>query len=142
MPQAKKGDKVKVHYTGKLKDGTIFDSSLQREPLEFIIGGGMVIAGFDEGVLGLQIGENITVNIAPEQGYGPHRPEMMITIPRQQFPAHLNPQIGDKYQVPDPTGRVSVLTVTDLNTENVTLDANHELAGKDLIFEIQLLEIV
>ncbi len=142
MSKAKKGDKVKVHYTGKLTDGTVFDSSAQRDPLEFVLGGGMVIAGFDQGVEGLSVGESITVTIAPEHGYGPHRPEMLLVIPRAQFPAHLSAQVGDKYQVPDPTGRVSVLTVTDVNEENVTLDANHELAGKDLIFEIELIEIL
>jgi len=142
MPKAKKGDKVKVHYTGSLKDGTVFDSSRERDPLEFVLGGGMVIAGFDEGVEGLDIGESVTVTIPPERGYGPRREEMIITIPREQFPGHLNPVIGDKYQVPDPSGRLAVLTVTDINNESVVLDANHELAGKDLIFEIELVEIV
>lgn len=142
MAKAKKGDNVKVHYTGKLKDGSIFDTSVERDPLQFVLGGGMVIAGFDQGVEGLSVGESVTVNISPEQGYGPHRPEMLLVIPRAQFPAHLSAQVGDKYQVPDPTGRVSVLTVTDVSDENVTLDANHELAGKDLIFEIKLIEIL
>lgn len=142
MSKAKKGDKVKVHYTGSLQDGTVFDSSRERDPLEFILGGGMVIAGFDEGVEGLGLGESVTVTIPPERGYGPRREEMMITIPREQFPGHLNPNIGDKYQVPDPTGGLSVLTVTDINNESVTLDANHELAGKDLIFDIELVEIL
>jgi peptidylprolyl isomerase len=142
MPQAKKGDNVRVHYTGKLTDGTIFDSSLQRDPLEFVVGGGMVIAGFDDGVTGLEIGESRTVTIPPERGYGARREDMIIVIPREQFPSHLSPNLGDKYQVPDPSGRLSVLTVNDITDENITLDANHELAGKDLIFEIELIEII
>ncbi len=142
MPKAKQGDKVRVHYTGTLTDGTVFDSSRERDPLEFIIGGGMVIAGFDDGATDLEVGENRTVTIPPERGYGPRREEMILVIPRNQFPAHLSPQIGDKYQVPDELGRVSMLTVVDLSDNNVTLDANHELAGKDLIFDIELIEIL
>jgi peptidylprolyl isomerase len=142
MPQAKKGDNVRVHYTGKLTDGTIFDSSLQRDPLEFVVGGGMVIAGFDDGVTGLEVGQSNTVTIPPERGYGARRDDMIIVIPREQFPSHLSANLGDKYQVPDPSGRLSVLTVSDLTDENITLDANHELAGKDLIFEIELIEII
>ncbi len=142
MQQAKKGDKVRVHYTGKLTDGSIFDSSREREPLEFVIGGGMVIAGFDEGATGLVVGQSQTVTIPPERGYGPRREEMLMVIPREQFPPHLDPHIGDKYQVPDEFGRISVLTVADLSDHSVTLDANHELAGKDLIFDIELVEIL
>ena len=142
MPKAKKGDKVKVHYTGKLTDGTIFDSSRERAPLEFVIGGGMVIAGFDDGATDLEVGESRTVTIPTERGYGPRREEMLMVIPRDQFPPHLDPHIGDKYQVPDEFGRVSVLTVADVTDHSVTLDANHELAGKDLIFDIELVEIL
>ncbi len=142
MAKAKQGDTVRVHYTGKLTDGTVFDSSLERDPLEFVVGGGMVIAGFDDGVTGLEIGESQTVTIPPERGYGARRDDMIIVIPRAQFPAHLSANIGDKYQVPDPTGRLSVLTVSTITDEDITLDANHELAGKDLIFEIELIEIV
>lgn len=142
MPKAKKGDKVRVHYTGKLTDGTVFDSSRERDPLEFIIGGGMVIAGFDDGATGLEIGESQTVTIPPERGYGPRHEEMILVIPRDQFPPHLDPHIGDKYQVPDEFGRVSLLTVIDVGEQAVTLDANHELAGKDLIFDIELIEIL
>lgn len=142
MPQAQEGNRVRVHYTGKLNDGTIFDSSEGRDPLEFILGGGMVIPGFDDAITGLELGESITAIIPAEKAYGPRNDEMIIVVEKSQFPAHLNPRIGDKYQIPQENGQIAMLTVTDISDEAITLDANHELAGKDLTFDITLVEIL
>lgn len=140
--QAKKGDTVKVHYTGSLDDGTIFDSSKGREPLQFIVGGGQVIKGFDDAVNGLEVGASVTVHIETADAYGPSRPEMVLDVPRTQFPITITPEVGQKLQVPHPEAGYLVVTVTEVTDDNVKLDANHDLAGKDLNFEIQLVEIL
>lgn len=140
--QAKKGDTVKVHYTGSLDDGTIFDSSKGREPLQFIVGGGQVIKGFDDAVNGLEVGASVTVHIGTADAYGPSRPEMVLDVPRTQFPITITPEVGQKLQVPHPEAGYLVVTVTEVTDDNVKLDANHDLAGKDLNFEIQLVEIL
>ncbi len=142
MAKAKEGDKVKVHYSGFLEDGTIFDSSLEREPLEFTIGQGMLIPGFENAVVGMDEGETKTVQISAEEAYGPRRDELVITINREQVPPDIDPVVGQELQVKTPNGMVADVVVTDVNEETITLDANHPLAGKDLIFEIKLLEIV
>lgn len=139
---AKQGDTVKVHYTGSLDDGTVFDSSKNRDPLEFTIGGGQVIKGFDDAAEGLAVGESVTVHIPAEEAYGPARPEMVLDVPRTQFPPDITPEIGQKLQVPHPEAGYLVVTVTEVTEDNVKLDANHELAGKALNFDIQLVEIV
>jgi FKBP-type peptidyl-prolyl cis-trans isomerase 2 len=139
---AKAGDKVKVHYTGKLAEGIVFDSSIGAEPLEFELGSGMVIVGFDEGITGMTIGEKKTVNIPVEKAYGPSEVENIIRIPRAEIPADLEIEIGmilNMHQ--DGNGQVMQVAVADLDDESVTLDGNHPLAGKDLIFEIELVEI-
>ena len=142
MAQAKKGDTVKVHYTGKLDDGTVFDSSADREPLEFIIGQGQLIADFEETVIDMNPGNSKTIKIPFDNAYGPHRDEMLMVVDRGQFPEELDPKIDQKLQVRHPDGEDSVVTVVDISDDSVTLDANHPLAGKDLTFEIQLTEIV
>lgn len=142
MPQAQEGNRVRVHYIGKLSDGTVFDSSEGKDPLEFILGGGMVIPGFDDAITGLELGESITALIPAEKAYGLRNDEMIIVIEKNQFPPHLNPRIGDKYQIPQGDGQIAMLTVTDIGDEAITLDANHELAGKDLTFDITLVEIL
>ena len=141
MAQAKNGDTVKVHYTGKLDDGTVFDSSVDREPLEFTIGEGQLIADFEQAVIDMNPGESKTIKIAYDNAYGPHREEMLMVVDHSQFPEGLEPKIDQKLQVRDPNGGDSVVTVVDVTEANVTLDANHPLAGKDLTFEIHLTEI-
>jgi len=141
MAQAKNGNTVKVHYTGKLDDGTVFDSSVDREPLEFTIGEGQLISDFEQAVIDMNPGESKTIKIAYDNAYGPHREEMLMVVDRSQFPEGLEPKIDQKLQVRDPNGGDSVVTVVDVTEANVTLDANHPLAGKDLMFEIQLTEI-
>ena len=141
MVQAKPGDTVKIHYTGKLDDGTVFDSSVNREPLEFTLSGGQVIPGFDEAVLGMSPGESKTQKIPMDQAYGPHREEMVLEISRQQIPSELEPEVGQQLQVQQENGQTIPVFVTEVTESNVTLDANHPLAGEDLTFDIQLVEI-
>jgi len=141
MVQAKEGDKVKVHYTGKLEDGAVFDSSEERPPLEFTIGSGQVIPGFENAVVGLSPGEKTVAQIPPEQGYGPHYQEMVIEANRTDLPADLDLQAGQQLNVRQEDGRVFRLTVVEVTKEKVKLDANHPLAGKDLTFDIELVEI-
>ena len=141
MAQAKTGDTVKVHYTGTLNDGSVFDTSEGREPLKFRIGGGQVIAGFDEALSGMEIGESKTVTIPADKAYGPHQQEMVMVVDRSKFPGELEPQMGQQLQVGQPNGHTFMATVTAISGEEVTLDANHPMAGKDLTFELQLVEI-
>ena len=141
MAQAKTGDTVKVHYTGKLNDGSVFDTSEGREPLEFKIGGGQVIAGFDEALSGMEVGESKTVTIPADKAYGPHQQEMVMVVDRSKLPDELEPQMGQQLQVGQPDGQTFVVTVAAISGEEVTLDANHPMAGKDLTFELQLVEI-
>jgi peptidylprolyl isomerase len=142
MAQAKIGDTVKVHYTGKFGDGMVFDTSIDDEPLEFRIGESQVIPGFEEAVAGMNPGESKTVNIPVEKAYGPHREDQVQVVDRKQLPADLKPEIGQQLEGRQPDGEIIVATVTDVTKSSVTLDANHPLAGKNLIFEIQLIEIV
>lgn len=141
MAQAQQGDKVKVHYTGKLDDGTIFDSSAGRDPLEFTVGSGQVIPGFDSGVAGMNVGDSKTVTIPSLEAYGPHHEEMVITVDRGEFPPEITPAIGDQLQMRHETGQIVMVTVAEVGDANVILDANHPLAGKDLTFDIQLVEV-
>jgi peptidylprolyl isomerase len=141
MAQAKKGDNVKVHYTGKLEDGTVFDTSAEKEPMEFKVGEGKLIADFEAAVVGMEQGESKTIQIASENAYGPHREEMVMKVARKDIPEGLNPQINQRLQVQQQSGQPFAVTVTEVSDESVTLDANHPLAGKDLIFDIQLAEI-
>ncbi len=137
---ATNGNMVKVHYTGTLGDGSVFDSSLQREPLQFKLGNGQVIPGFEEAVLGMQVGETKTVTIKADQAYGQKRAELIITLEKEKIPAELNPQIGDQLQMKQPDGAAVIVTVISINEKTITLDANHNLAGKDLTFELTLVE--
>ena len=141
MTRAKAGDTVKVHYTGKLEDGSIFDSSQEREPLEFTIGSGQVIPGFEAAVTGMATGESKSTTIPPEEAYGPRRKEMTAVVDREQLPQDLDVNLGQRLQVQQPDGRQIVVAVTDIAEKTVTLDANHELAGKALTFEIELVSI-
>lgn len=142
MAQAKHGDTVRVHYTGTFDDGTIFDSSAEREPLQFTIGSGQVIPGFDNAVLNMTLGEKKKVNIPADQAYGPRAEELVAEIGRDRLPADLEVEIGQQLQVGLADGGQTVVLIVDLNDETVTLDANHPMAGMDLNFELELIEIV
>lgn len=141
MAQAKNGDTVKVHYKGTLADGTVFDSSDGRDPLEFDLGSGQLIPGFEAAVDGMSAGETCSINIASDQAYGPRRDEMVMDVPKSQLPADMQPQVGMQLQAGQGDEQFVVM-ITDVQDETVTLDANHPLAGKDLNFEITLVEIV
>ncbi|MGB2728247.1 MAG: peptidylprolyl isomerase [Halobacteriota archaeon] len=142
MAQAKHGDTVKVHYTGKLEDGTVFDTSVDRDPLQFTIGEGQIIPGFEQAVLGMNPGESKTIRIPTDEAYGTRREEMVMMVDRNQLPADLNPEVGQQLQSRQPDGQTIVVTVTEVSESSVTVDANHPLAGKDLTFDIQLVEVV
>ncbi len=141
MRQAKYGDTVKVHYTGKLDDSTVFDSSEDREPLQFTIGNGQIIPSFEQSVVGMSPGESKTINIKSEDAYGGHNEEMVGVVGRDQFPSDVEPKVGQQFKVRGADGQTSVVTVTDVSESDVTLDANHPLAGKDLTFDIKLIDI-
>lgn len=141
MSQARKGDNVKVHYKGILSDGTEFDSSSGREPLEFTIGEGMLIPGFENAVEGMAPGESKKVVIPAEEAYGPYIKELVADFDKAQFPPDINPEVGTQLQIEQDNGGTTLVRVIDVTESNVTLDANHPLAGKDLIFDIELVEI-
>lgn len=144
MRQATHGDTVRVHYRGKLHDGSIFDESFDREPLQFTIGGGQVIPGFEEAVVGMNPGDSKTTELPVEKGFGPHRKTMVAVANKNQFTRHwhLEPRIGQRVQVPQPDGPPLNVTVVEVSESEVTLDANHPLAGEDLTFDIKLVDIV
>lgn len=137
---ASDGDTVRVHYTGTLDDGTMFDTSREREPLEFTLGGGGIISGFENAVRGMAVGETKTVTIHSDEAYGPHYSELVITLERAQIPEDLV-KIGQQIPLQRTDGSTATGIITDFSEESVTIDANHQLAGKDLTFEIELVEI-
>ena len=138
---AKSGDTVQVHYTGKLVDGTVFDSSLQRDPFEFTLGTGAVIPGFDKAVTGMKVGDTKTVTIPAAEAYGAHRADLVFDIMNTQLPSGLSPKVGDPLQMQTSTGGTMTAVVTAVYDDRISVDANHSLAGKDLIFELKLVEI-
>jgi peptidylprolyl isomerase len=142
MQKVTSGDKVRVHYHGKLRSGETFDSSDGREPLEFTVGGGDVIKGFDQGVMGMQVGDKKTVEIVAQDAYGDKHDEMVIEFPKTQFPPEMKPEIGMQLMMNNGAGQQFPVTITEVKEESVVLDANHPLAGQDLIFDIELVEIV
>ncbi|HVZ56170.1 MAG TPA: peptidylprolyl isomerase [Chitinophagaceae bacterium] len=141
MQQVKSGDTVKVHYHGRLTSGETFDSSQGREPLEFEVGSGSVIKGFDEGVMGMAVGEKKTINIPVEDAYGPVNPDMMIEYPRDRFPTDMEIEVGMPLMMSNGSGQNFQVIVTEIKDDVITLDANHPLAGQDLIFDIEVVEI-
>jgi peptidylprolyl isomerase len=141
MSKATKGNNVKVHYTGKLTDDTVFDSSREREPLEFTVGAGQMIKGFDEAVEGMAVGESKNVTIPSAEAYGPKRDEAIVTVSKTQLPEGLEPQVGMQLEASQPDGRKQMLSIVEVKEEDVVLDGNHPLAGKDLVFDIEVMEI-
>jgi FKBP-type peptidyl-prolyl cis-trans isomerase 2 len=141
MSKAKKGDNVKVHYKGKLTSGEQFDSSEGREPLAFTVGAGQMIKGFDEAIPGMAVGEKKTINIAPENAYGAINMEAIIEFPKTNIPPEMNLEVGMRLQLQNDAGHPIPVVVIEVKEEAVILDANHELAGKELVFDIELVEI-
>ncbi len=141
MQQVKSGDTVRVHYHGTLTDGSTFDSSEGRDPLEFTAGSGHVIKGFDDAVINMAVGEKKKVNIPVDQAYGQRNPDMMMEYPISEFPADMKPEVGMQLQMSDQTGQVFPVMIAEVKDSVVVLDANHPLAGEDLNFEIEVVSI-
>jgi peptidylprolyl isomerase len=142
MTEVKSGDVVRIHYTGKLDDGTVFDSSQGREPLEFEVGAGQIIPGLERQVEGLTVGARETINVPALEAYGPHDDAQVQVVPRDAVPQTIELEHGARLQAQTSDGRQIALTVVDFDDTQVTLDANHPLAGKDLIFEIEIVEVL
>jgi len=142
MQQVKSGDKIKVHYHGRLTNGETFDKSEGRNPLEFEVGSGMVIKGFDEGVKGMIVGDKKTIQIPFNEAYGPKSPEMIIEMSKDKFPKDMEIEVGMVLAMSDGQGQQLPVKVTEINNDSVVLDANHQLAGQDLIFDLELVEII
>jgi len=142
MAQAKTGDTVHVNYTGKLADGTVFDTSRDRRPVQFTIGKGQLIAGFEQAVIGMNKGESKTVVIPADQAYGPRLEENVVAVDRKNLPADLNAEVGQRLEITQADDKTILVTVVDVSEASMTLDANHPLAGKDLTFDIELVGIL
>lgn len=141
MSQVKENDTVKVHYTGKLEDGQIFDSSIEREPLEFTLGQGQLIPGFENGILDMSVNQKKTIHIPSAEAYGQVQDELFQEIPKKELPEDIKPEIGMGLVSKTPDGREIQLVVSEVKPESIVVDANHPLAGKDLVFDIEVLEI-
>ena len=142
MEQAKNGDIVRIHYIGKLTDGTEFDSSHEREPLQFRVGAGEIIPGLDREIEGMEVGTKTTVKIAAAEAYGERNPAQVQAIPRSRIPDGMELSQGQRLQAKTSDGRQIALTVVDVSDQEVTVDGNHPLAGRDLVFDVELVEIV
>jgi peptidylprolyl isomerase len=141
MTEAKSGDTVKINYVGTLNDGQMFDSSEGRDPLEFVVGSGQIIKGLDSAIPGMSVGDKKTVNVPCDQAYGQKNPDARQAVPREQIPADIPVAVGTQLQMQTPQGQVVPVTVAEVTETEVTLDANHPLAGQDLNFEIEVVEI-
>jgi peptidylprolyl isomerase len=141
MAQAKAGDRVKINFTGKLEDGSVFANTAGSEPLEFKLGEGKIIPGIESAVEGMNVGESKTVKVTPEQAYGKRRDELVEQVSRDRFPKGVEPQVGQRFELPQQAGQPMVVQVVEVSEQTVTLDGNHPLAGRDLTFELELLEI-
>ena len=142
MSAAKDGDTVLVHYRGELSDGSVFDQSKDDDPLQFTIGSGMLIPDFEAAVLGMTAGDSKSISIEAENAYGAHRDDLIINVDRSQFPDHIEPEVGQQLQLTQPDGHPLMVMISAVSLEAITLDANHPLAGKDLKFEIKLVDIL
>ena len=141
MTQAKDGDTVKVHYTGTLNDGTVFDTSVERDPLEFTIGEGRLIPGFENAIIGLEEGDSKQINIAAGDAYGEYREELVADIERKQLPDDIEPQVGMVLQAKTESGELTNVMIKGVEGDAVTLDGNHPLAGQELNFDLKLVEV-
>lgn len=141
MSKVKDGDTVKVHYTGTLNDGSVFDTSEEREPLEFTLGEGQLIPGFEKAVTGMEKGDSVEVTIPTDEAYGETREDLVISVAKSDMPDDIEPSVGMQLQVNQPDGQPIPVRVTGVEDENIQLDANHPLAGEDLTFKIDLIEI-
>ena len=141
MTQVKSGDKVAIHYTGTLTDGSVFDSSEGRDPLEFTVGSGQIIPGLDKALPGMTVGEKKTVSIAPEEAYGPLQEGAMQQVPIEQVPADIPKEVGLQLQMQSPQRQVIPVTIAEVTETHITLDANHPLAGKELTFAFEIVKI-
>jgi peptidylprolyl isomerase len=141
MNKIKDGDTVKVHYTGKLENGDVFDTSREREPFEFTVGDKAVIPGFEKGVVGMEVGDTKTIEIPPEEAYGAKQDELVVEVKKSEFPDDITPTIGQRLQIKQQDGNPIVVTITGLTEESITLDANHPLAGYTLFFDVEVVDI-
>ena len=143
MSQVKNNDTVKVHYTGKLEDGQVFDSSIERgEPLQFTVGQGQIIPGFEKGIIDMKVNEKKTVNIPKAEAYGETNEQLIQEVPKSQLPQDMKPEIGMGLVSDGPNGQKMNLIVKDVKQDSIVVDANHPLAGKDLIFDLEVVEIL
>ncbi len=141
MTAVAEGTKVKVHYTGTFDDGEVFDSSRQADPLAFEVGAGEVIPGFEQAVVGMQVGDNKKIRLEEDEAYGPYNEEMIINADPSQFDEGLDPQVGQQFQTQTQDGTPLLLTVIDKDEEKIKLDANHPMAGKALNFDLEIVEV-
>ncbi|MGB8704171.1 MAG: peptidylprolyl isomerase [Gillisia sp.] len=141
MSQVKQNDTVKVHYTGKLKDGQVFDTSEGKEPIEFTLGQGQLIPGFEKGLIDMNVNEKKTIEIPKEEAYGEPRKELVQEVDKSQLPENIKPEVGMGLVSKTPDGREMNLVVTDVKDDTIVVDGNHPLAGKDLIFDLEVVEI-
>lgn len=139
--QARTGDTVPVHYTGRLENGTVFDSSREGEPIEFQLGSGAVIGGFDQAVTGMTVGEQREVRIEPEDAYGERQDDLKLDVPRNQLPQEMEPEVGQMLAIQIAPGQQALARIAGVESETITLDLNHPLAGETLIFDIELVGI-
>lgn len=141
MSKVKDGDTVKVHYTGKLENGDVFDSSREKEPFEFTVGNKAVIPGFEKGVVGMGVGDTKTIEIPPEEAYGAKQDELVVVVNKSEFPDDITPSVGQRLQIKQQDGNPVIVTITDLTEDSITLDANHPLAGYTLFFDVEIVDI-
>lgn len=141
MPEAKQGDTVTIHYTGRLDDGTVFDSSKNGDPLSFTLGEGKVIPGFENAVEGMEQGDRKTTTIPSEEAYGPRRDELVLQVPREQVPEEIDPKPGERLRMQSADGNTFDVVVAEAREDSLVLDANHPLAGRDLTFDLELVEV-
>ena len=142
MRQAKSGDVVKVHYTGKTEGGNIFDSSRGGEPFQFTIGGGEIMSGIENSVIGMEVGDKKSIRLSSDEAFGPRREELVVEVKKEELPSDVTPEIGQRLQIRQEDGNPVVVTITNKNDVVVTLDANHPLAGRTVVYDLELIEIL
>jgi peptidylprolyl isomerase len=141
MKEAQVGDLVSVHYTGKLKNGEVFDSSKERDPLEFTLGSKELLAGFEDGVVGMKPGETKSVMLEPENAFGDRREDLLLKLPKKEFPQNITPSVGLQLTLSNASGNQMTVVITEVGEDSVTLDGNHPLSGQTVVFDIELVEI-